>query len=39
MKPEGIGHVTAGGSEFIFVIGDSSNYLKLDYSTGQRSGG
>jgi hypothetical protein len=30
-KPEGITHVTIEGRSFVFIVGDSSKYLKLDY--------
>jgi len=35
MKPEGITHVTINGRDFIFIVGDASFYLKLDYPEGQ----
>ncbi|MEK6322069.1 MAG: DUF3616 domain-containing protein [Acidobacteriota bacterium] len=31
MKPEGITHVEIAGRKFIFIVGDSSSYLKFDY--------
>lgn len=31
MKPEGVAHVALGGKEFVFIVGDDSKYLKLDY--------
>jgi hypothetical protein len=31
MKPEGVTRVTFEGHEFIFIVGDASRYLKLDY--------
>ncbi|HKX27338.1 MAG TPA: DUF3616 domain-containing protein [Blastocatellia bacterium] len=31
-KPEGITHVTIESRSFVFIVGDSSKYLKLDYS-------
>jgi pSer/pThr/pTyr-binding forkhead associated (FHA) protein len=35
-KPEGVTNVrTSSGSSFIFITGDASNYLKLDYAEGQ----
>lgn len=35
MKPEGITHVEIGARKFIFIVGDSSTYMKLDYSESQ----
>lgn len=32
MKPEGVTHIKLGGRDFIFIVGDGSSYLKLDYS-------
>jgi hypothetical protein len=32
MKPEGVTRVAFGGHEFIFIVGDASRCLKLDYS-------
>lgn len=32
MKPEGVTHAKIGGKEFIFIVGDGSSYLRLDYS-------
>ncbi|MFY9607847.1 MAG: DUF3616 domain-containing protein [Blastocatellia bacterium] len=32
MKPEGVTHAKIGGKDFIFLVGDGSSYLKLDYS-------
>ncbi len=32
MKPEGVTHAKIGGKDFIFIVGDGSSYLKLDYS-------
>jgi pSer/pThr/pTyr-binding forkhead associated (FHA) protein len=32
-KPEGITHVTIGNRNFVFIVGDASKYLKLDYTT------
>jgi hypothetical protein len=35
-KPEGVTNVrTSSGSSFIFITGDASTYLKLDYSESQ----
>jgi hypothetical protein len=31
MKPEGITHVSINGKDFVFIVGDASKYLKLDY--------
>jgi pSer/pThr/pTyr-binding forkhead associated (FHA) protein len=31
MKPEGVTHFEFGGHEFIFIVGDASAYLKIDY--------
>lgn len=31
MKPEGITHIKIGGKDFIFIVGDGSSYLKLEY--------
>jgi pSer/pThr/pTyr-binding forkhead associated (FHA) protein len=31
MKPEGVAHVKSGAREFVFIIGDSSRYAKIDY--------
>jgi hypothetical protein len=31
MKPEGVTRVKAGGNEFVFVVGDASSYVKVDY--------
>jgi hypothetical protein len=33
LKPEGITRVEAGGEDFVFVVFDSSSYIKLDYSS------
>jgi Protein of unknown function (DUF3616) len=30
-KPEGITHVSIGDHNFVFIVGDSGKYLKLDY--------
>lgn len=35
MKPEGVAHLRVGGKDFIFIVGDASRYLKLDYVSGQ----
>jgi hypothetical protein len=35
MKPEGVAHVKIAGKDFIFIVGDGSSYMKLDYSEGQ----
>lgn len=35
MKPEGVAHLRADGKDFIFIVGDASRYLKLDYASGQ----
>ena len=35
MKPEGVTRVKAGGREFLFLVGDSSRYMKLDFSSEQ----
>jgi hypothetical protein len=32
VKPEGITHATINGRFFLFLVGDASSYLKLDYS-------
>ena len=32
MKPEGVTHAKIGGKDFIFIVGDGSSYMKLDYS-------
>jgi hypothetical protein len=32
MKPEGVTHVKIGGKDFVFIVGDGSSYMKLDYS-------
>ncbi|MEK6300485.1 MAG: DUF3616 domain-containing protein [Acidobacteriota bacterium] len=32
MKPEGVTHVKMAGKDFIFVVGDGSSYMKIDYS-------
>jgi len=32
MKPEGVTHFEFGGHEFIFIVGDASAYLKIDYT-------
>ena len=32
MKPEGVTRFEFGGHEFIFVVGDASAYLKIDYT-------
>ncbi|HZS03833.1 MAG TPA: DUF3616 domain-containing protein [Blastocatellia bacterium] len=32
MKPEGVAHVKINGTDFIFIVGDASSHLKLDYS-------
>ncbi len=32
-KPEGITHVTIGNRSFVFIVGDASKYLKIDYTT------
>jgi hypothetical protein len=34
MKPEGITRVRIGSREFIFIVGDSSSYAKMDYAEG-----
>ncbi|MEO6723871.1 MAG: DUF3616 domain-containing protein [Blastocatellia bacterium] len=31
VKPEGLTHATVNGRSFLFLVGDSSSYLKLDY--------
>ena len=31
MKPEGVAHVKIGGKDFMFIVGDGSSYIKLDY--------
>jgi hypothetical protein len=33
-KPEGVTHVTIGVRSFVFIVGDSGQYLKLDYTSG-----
>jgi hypothetical protein len=35
MKPEGVAHLRVGGKDLIFIVGDASRYLKLDYVAGQ----
>jgi pSer/pThr/pTyr-binding forkhead associated (FHA) protein len=35
LKPEGITHVELGGKKFLFLVCDSSAYLKLDYAEAQ----
>lgn len=35
MKPEGVTHVEIRGRKFIFIVGDASSYIKLDYSEAQ----
>ncbi|HKP86614.1 MAG TPA: DUF3616 domain-containing protein [Blastocatellia bacterium] len=32
MKPEGVTRLKTGGREMIFIVGDSSSYIKLDYA-------
>lgn len=32
VKPEGLTHATVNGRSFLFLVGDASSYLKLDYS-------
>lgn len=32
MKPEGVTRARIAGRDFIFIVGDSSSYIKLDYS-------
>jgi pSer/pThr/pTyr-binding forkhead associated (FHA) protein len=32
MKPEGVTHAKLGGKDFIFIVGDGSSYLRLDYA-------
>jgi pSer/pThr/pTyr-binding forkhead associated (FHA) protein len=32
MKPEGVTHAKIGGKDFVFIVGDGSSYMKLDYS-------
>jgi hypothetical protein len=34
MKPEGITRAKAGGRDFLFLVGDASTYLKIDYLEG-----
>ena len=34
MKPEGVAHLRVGGKDFIYIVGDASRYLKLDYVAG-----
>jgi pSer/pThr/pTyr-binding forkhead associated (FHA) protein len=33
MKPEGITRVKSGSREFLFLVGDGSRYMKLDFAT------
>jgi uncharacterized protein DUF3616 len=33
-KPEGVTQVTIGGRSFVFIVGDSGQYLKIDYTSG-----
>ena len=32
MKPEGVAHVKIADQEFVFLVGDSNSYAKVDYS-------
>lgn len=32
MKPEGVTHARIAGRDFIFIVGDGSSYMKLDYT-------
>src|SRR5262245_45906676 len=32
-KPEGITHVSIDGRKFVFIVGDSGKYLRLDYKS------
>ncbi|MEW6128431.1 MAG: DUF3616 domain-containing protein [Acidobacteriota bacterium] len=34
MKPEGVVRARIGGKDLIFIVGDGSSYLKLDYTEG-----
>jgi hypothetical protein len=35
MKPEGVTRLKLPGREMIFIVGDASSYIKLDYAEGQ----
>ncbi|MCI0660474.1 MAG: DUF3616 domain-containing protein [Acidobacteria bacterium] len=35
-KPEGITHVSIDGRKFVFIVGDSGKYLRLDYKSSNR---
>jgi pSer/pThr/pTyr-binding forkhead associated (FHA) protein len=35
MKPEGVTRAKIGGHDFIFIVGDGSSYMKLDFQEGQ----
>jgi hypothetical protein len=34
MKPEGVTRAKIGGRDFIFIVGDGSSYMKLDFAEG-----